>query len=254
VNSSNYRQTGAVTGSGDPLGSFDVPFYALDPAKVPPGGGRIFEERLGYHQRYLGFEASAVKRLSDKWMARFGFSTNSHREYFNGADALDDPTPSPGAPNINGGLVVTPSAGSGKSDIFMVLPRYQVVANGMYQTSWWGINLGGNWTLRQGYAEPFFTSQVATGDPLANRKDVLLTTDGGEFRLPHVSSLDARAEKTFRWQRADIAVDFDVFNVTNASAVLGRQYDTRLTGPTGFNQVLEIMNPRIARLGVRVSF
>ena len=48
--------------------------------------------------------------------------------------------------------------------------------------------------------------------------------------------------------------DFDVFNVLNSGTVLGNQYDSRLTGPTGFGQVLEIMNPRIARLGARFFF
>jgi hypothetical protein len=48
--------------------------------------------------------------------------------------------------------------------------------------------------------------------------------------------------------------DLDVFNVGNAATVLGRQYDLRRTGPTGYNQVLEIMNPRILRLGFRVNF
>jgi hypothetical protein len=46
-------------------------------------------------------------------------------------------------------------------------------------------------------------------------------------------------------------VDFDVFNVLNANTVLGRQYDLRLTAA---DQVLEIMNPRILRLGLRFNF
>ena len=253
VNSSDYRQTGTLTGTTDPIGSFSTPFYALNAAKVPAGGGRSYEERLGYHQRYLGFEASAVKRLSNKWMARFGFSTNSHREYFKGADALDDPTPSNGAPKRDGGLVVTQTGGSGKSGIYMVLPRYQFIANGMYQGPW-GINFGANWMLRQGYAEPFFRSNVATGDPLGSSKNVLITKDVGNFRLPAVSSLDVRLEKAFKIQRGTIALDLDVFNVGNVATVLGKQYDLRRTGPTGYNQVLEIMNPRILRLGARFTF
>jgi hypothetical protein len=36
--------------------------------------------------------------------------------------------------------------------------------------------------------------------------------------------------------------------------VLARQYDVRLTGATGFGQTLEVMNPRIARIGVRFTF
>ena len=253
VNASNYTQTGTLTGSVDPVGNYSTPFYALNANAVPAGGGRTYEERKSYHQVYKGLELAATKRMSNHWMARFGFSTNSHREYFDGDDALDDPTPSPNSPRIDGGLVVTQTGGSGKSNIFMVLPQYQFIANGMYQAKW-GINLGANWMLRQGYAEPYFRSQVVTGDPLSNRKSVLLVDDVGEFRLPAVSSLDARIEKAFKIQRSTLALDLDIFNITNASTVLGRQFDARLTGNTGFNKTLEIMNPRILRLGARFTF
>jgi hypothetical protein len=190
--------------------------------------------------------------MSNHWMGRFGFSTNSHREYFDGADALDDPTPSPTNPRIDGGLVVTQTGGSGKSNIFMVLPQYQFIANGLYQFGG-GFNVGANWMLRQGYAEPYYRSKVNTGDPLGT-KSVLAVTDVGQFRLPAVSSLDFRVEKAFKIQRSTLALDLDLFNLFNNATVLGRQYDMRLTGATGFNKTLEIMNPRIARIGARFTF
>jgi Carboxypeptidase regulatory-like domain/TonB-dependent Receptor Plug Domain len=253
VNSSNYHQTGTFTGNVDPIGQFSVPFYAIDPAVVPPGGGTSYEERKGYHQKYLGFEVSATKRLSNKWMGRFGFATNSHKEYFDGADALDDPTHTPNNPRIDGGHVVTQTGGSGKSNIYLVLPEYQFIANGLYQGPW-GLNLGANWLYRQGYAMPYFRSNVATTDVLSNNKSVLAVSDVTDFRLPAVSSLDARVEKAIKIQRANIMLDLDVFNIFNNSTVLGRQYDIRRTGATGFNKVLEIMNPRILRLGARINF
>jgi carboxypeptidase family protein/TonB-dependent receptor-like protein len=253
VTSTDYRQTGTFTGNADPIGSWSVPFYAINASAIPPGGGRSYEERKGYHQRFIGLEASAVKRLSNRWMARFGFSTNDHREYFKGADALDDPTPAPSAPKIDGGVVVTQTGGSGKSNIYMVLPKYQFVANGMYQAPW-GINLGANWLLRQGYAIPYFRSNVATGDPLQNLKSVLVVDDVTKFRLPKVSSLDVRLEKAFRIRTLNIMGDLDVFNVTNSATVLGKQFDLRRTGATGFDKVLEIMNPRILRVGARLNF
>jgi hypothetical protein len=83
---------------------------------------------------------------------------------------------------------------------------------------------------------------------------VLVVNDVGEFRLPMVKSLDARLEKTFSFHHANIAADLDVFNVLNAATPLGKTYDLRLSGPTGFNQILEIMNPLIVRLGARVTF
>ena len=57
-----------------------------------------------------------------------------------------------------------------------------------------------------------------------------------DYRLPSVTSLDGRVEKKFMFGVAKIALDFDVFNVLNSGTVLGQQYDTRLTGPTGIRK------------------
>lgn len=261
VTQADYTRTSTLTGTAAEVGPFSVPLYALSPSAVPPGGGKVFAVREGYHQRYLGLEIGATKRMSSRWMARFGFSTNSWREYFDDpSKAILDPTPAPAAssswpfagPQVNGGAVVRVSTGSGKSGIYMVAPVYQIVANGLYE-AFWGISASANLVTRQGFAEPFFQSNVATGDPLG-RKTVLLVPRVDAFRLPAVTSLDGRLEKKFNFGQAKLALDFDVFNVLNAGTTLGRQYDARLTGPTGFGQVLEIMNPRIARVGVRFVF
>ena len=101
---------------------------------------------------------------------------------------------------------------------------------------------------------PYFRSNVPTGDALsATPRPCWSSTTSTDFRLPTVSSLDARLEKAFKIQRANMMLDLDIFNIVNAATVLGRQYDLRLTGPTGYNQMLEIMNPRILRLGARLQ-
>ena len=91
-------------------------------------------------------------------------------------------------------------------------------------------------------------------DPNITQKRVLLspTVDGN--RLPMVNSLDARVEKAFKFSTTTVAVDLDVFNLFNAGTVLGRQYDVTRSGATGYNQILEVMNPRIARIGARFTF
>jgi hypothetical protein len=266
VTRGDYTQTGVCSSSAapcapggvldtGPAGTFSTPYFAINPSAVPPGGGTSYQARPGYHQRFLGAEVSATKRMSNHWMARFGFSTNDHREYFDDPNtSILDPTSTLGHPNIDGGHVITQSGGSGKSNIFLVLPQYQFTANGMYQAGW-GINFGANWVLRQGYAEPFYRTRVSTGDPLG-LKTVLAVTDVTAFRLPAVSSLDIRLEKAFTIQHAKFALDLDVFNIGNVATVLGRQYDLRLSPATatGFNHVLEIMDPRVARVGVRLNF
>jgi hypothetical protein len=133
----------------------------------------------------------------------------------------------------------------------MLTPRYQFNASALYQLSW-GINVAGNLVARDGFGQPYFAT-AESSDASAPEKRVLLV-DPDESRLPGVVSFDVRAGKSFHFSGRELAVDFDIFNVLNSSTVLGRQYDTTATGSTGFNQPLEIMNPRLMRLGVRFRF
>jgi hypothetical protein len=146
---------------------------------------------------------------------------------------------------------VTATSGSGKSEVYLVLPRYQVNASGLYQFAH-GINVAANVTARQGYGMPFFET-VDSADPIQPEKRVLLV-DPDESRLPGVATFDLRGEKSFTFGSRQLAVSLDLFNVFNSSTVLGRQYDVTTTGNTGFNQPLEIMNPRLLRFGVRFQF
>jgi hypothetical protein len=252
VTQADYIEEGVVEGSSTGIGSYRVPYYTPNPDSLPVGNGAEYRNRPGYHQRYLGFEVSATKRLSNRWMGRVGFSTNSHREYFDDpALAVQDPTPSTTWPNIDGGAYLTPTFGSGKSEIYLLLPRYQITAAGLYQLPY-GVNLAANLVAREGFGQPFFATVEST-DPSLPEKRVLLV-DPDEERLSGVASLDFRVEKSFTMRGTHLALSLDLFNLMNASTVLGRQYDTTATGATGYNQVLEIMNPRLMRLGARFSF
>ena len=73
--------------------------------RCPRATASEFRNRPGYHQRYLGFEVQATKRMANRWMGRVGFSTNSHREFFdNPSAAVQDPTASTTWPNIPAGV------------------------------------------------------------------------------------------------------------------------------------------------------
>ena len=256
-----YRQVGTFTGTFANVGSVSIPYYSSIGAVA--GGGFIAQNRPDYHQRYLGFEASATKRMSNHWMARLGFASTSWNEYFDASDAILDPTRAPYAtsewssagttlsgPNVNGGPVVFKTSGSGKSNIYLLPPKYQLTANGMYQGPL-GIDFGANLVFRQGYGEPWYRDRVASHDPVINNKTLLLGSAVDQFRLDPVASFDVRLEKMFKFGPTSAAFDFDVFNVFNAATTLGNQYNARLTT---YNTVQEIMQPRIARLGVRFFF
>jgi hypothetical protein len=260
LTSADYTLAGTHEGTDPVIGSFSVPFYTVDETQVPSDRRRLDEERRGYSQRFLGFELAATKRMSNNWMMRLGFSTSDHREYFDGPDSMGDPTPQiviatsvvPG-PNKDGGLVMVTTTGSGKSAIYQVLPKYQFIATGAYQAKW-DINLGVNYVLRQGFASPYFQTRAPNSADLLSPtgKSLLLVDDVGDNRLDTVHSIDFRINKAFRFKnRYALNFDVDIFNVGNVAPELGRIYDRRLTT---FNQVREIMNPRIVRLGVRLGF
>jgi hypothetical protein len=251
VTRADYQLEGVVQGNAPDLGAYRQDYFAPTEASLPAGNGSEYRNRPDYSQQYLGFEVQAVKRLSNRWMARVGFSSNRHTESFGSDAALQDPGASNTWPNIDGGAYVTGTAGSGKSEIFLILPRYQISASGLYQFNY-GINIAATLNAREGYGMPFF-EPVESADPLLPEKRVLLV-DPQESRLPGVAVFDLRGEKSFTFGRRELALSLDLFNVLNSGTVLGRQYDVTTTGTTGFNQPLEIMNPRLIRFGVRVQF
>jgi hypothetical protein len=251
VTAADYELEGVVQGNVSGIGDYRAEYYAPRASSLPPGNGGEYRNRPDYDQQYLGFEAQATKRLSNRWMARVGFSTNNHTEHFRGDAARQDPGASTTWPNIEGGAFVTGTSGSGKSEIYLILPRYQVTASGLYQLGW-GVNVAGNLVAREGYGMPFY-EPVESADPVLPEKRVLLV-DPRDNRLPGVTSLDLRAEKSFNFSGRELVFSADLFNAFNASTVLGRQYDVTATGNTGYNQPLEIMNPRLLRFGVRFQF
>jgi hypothetical protein len=254
VTSADFIEAGRYTGVFPNGQAYDVPFYHVNEDAAPADLGQLYETRPDYHQRYLGFEIAATKRMSNNWMMRAGFSTNDHREYLDSSAATEDPTPyfttTKAYPNKDGGPVMVPSTGSGKSSIYMVLPKYQFILTGAYQAKY-GITFGANYLLRQGYSSPFFALSDEAGDVLAPQKNVLLVDDVGDNRLPTVHSFDARVSKLFSRNRFNVNLDLDIFNVFNAATVLGRDFDVT---SGAFNDVQEIMNPRIVRFGLRVGF
>jgi len=79
----------------------------------------------------------------------------------------------------------------------------------------------------------------------------------GSFFYPTVKIFDLRGAKSVRlgenWGKVEGIAD--LFNVFNSSAILSvnNQTGRDALGPT-FGRVLQTLNPRIARLGVRWTF
>lgn len=254
VTSSDYAQIGRITGNVPTIGAFDIPLYRVRPGSIPPGLERVYETRDGYHQRYWGLEVAASKRFSNNWALRLGLSTNDHREYFDGPDAIADPTPTLESPNRNGAMVVRRVDAPGATGIFMAAPRYQLAGTASYMFR--GLDVSLAYALRQGYVTPFYASDLpAALDPLSGtHRNVLLVADPGRSRLSVAHTLDGRLSKAFTTSGVRVYalhLDLDVFNVFNRSIVLARGYDV---SRSDFNRILGITSPRTVRVGVRVSF
>jgi hypothetical protein len=80
---------------------------------------------------------------------------------------------------------------------------------------------------------------------------VLVSPDLDAFRYDDLWNLDLRAAKSFRLARTNLEVIADLFNVLNANTELVRN---RNAGSTSFDQLQQILSPRILRFGIRVGF
>src|SRR5262249_46884617 len=147
----SYVQTGIFSGTYPEVGTVNIPLYGV---RSVSGPGREARNRPDYHQRYVGFEISATKRLANRWMGRFAFASASWNEYFDSPAAILDRPPTPAAsgqyedyraagPLVNGGPVVVQTSSSGTNPIYLLPPKYQLIANGLYQGPW-GFDFGAN--------------------------------------------------------------------------------------------------------------
>jgi hypothetical protein len=241
---------------------FTAPCVTPGPTNVAALGannnGFLLTNRPDYTRHYNGGELTALKRLSNKWMARVALSYNDWSEHFNGTAGIQDPNPalfdtyylntggtSDGVTDakVNGGQLAAYSPASGTA--YWVAAKWQVSANVLYQLPA-GFDIAANLFGRQGYTRPlnmssnnFFGEQV-------------LAVPVGDVRLPSVWNLDFRLAKNFALGgTARLIVSAELFNVFNSNTTL-RLVDS--PDSTAFNSINEIVNPRIARFGLRLTF
>ena len=209
----------------------------------------VVRNRPDYNRTFTGFDLTATKRLSHKWMLRGNFSWNDWKEHC-GANAVADPTPTLG--NCAGGVVVERSAGSGAFGNVFIQTKWSYNLTGLYQLPW-DFSLGASLTGRQGYPRPI--RQEITGSDGITRDVVVAPI--GSLRFPNVYELDLRAAKDFRFMnRVGVTLSADLFNVPNQRTILQRQTLGGIGGddPGNFNRISEIQSPQVWRFGARINF
>jgi hypothetical protein len=212
---------------------------------IPIPGTFMYTNVPDRYRNYNGVELVLTKRYSDRWMGSFSYAYNDAVEYWDSANAYEDPT------NIaqqNGGQFAPESGGSGIDNVF-TNAKWLLKASGMYTLPWYDINVAGNFNGRQGYPFP----QAVRTPSRANRAgtaDVLLDTMG-DVRLTNFSILDLRIDKAFTFGTARVVPSMDVFNLMNSNTVLAQR---RLQGANNANFISGIVAPRVIRFGVRVTW
>jgi hypothetical protein len=246
---SDYTPGEVLTGTLPNGEAYAVQTWIPDAAKVAANGNsRILTNWDGYHVTYNGLELSAVKRMSNRWMARAALAWNNPREYWqNDVNVLGNPTRTDTSHLEDGGPYATRSAGSGAGDGF-VHGRWQVNINGAYQLPY-GLEVAGNLFGRQGNPFPIFRTASLGVD---GSQRVLVSPSLDTFRLDDIWNLDLRGTKYLQLNRVNLTLVADLFNVLNANMALNRQRNVG-TAAT-FNRITQNLSPRIVRFGVRIGF
>jgi len=211
--------------------SYTVTYYQL-PFTLPGGGTRRNADRT---REYHGLELTARKRFSDRWMVNASANLQSTTYNYGGPNvSYQDPTD---IEKLDGAQTGTANA------------RWLGKLTGLYVLPWYDIGVSGFLNMRQGY--PFnrvILSPTRTGGIGTANVDI---DRWGDSRYENFYQLDMRVEKQFQFGRTKWSAAFDVFNVLNSNVVLAR---TTQQNSTRANFVTEVLAPRVARVGVRLSF
>jgi len=258
VTLADYTQNVGFSGTLPDGTPYNVPTYIPNPAKVNAGGnGFILATIPDFYTDYHGLELSLVKRLSNKWMSRVGFSWNNAREHFTSNagryDTNGNPTPTTTEPLVDGGQFVPQAGASGLTSY--INAKWQFNANGMYQAPY-GIDVSANVFGRQGYPFPLFRQSTSANMGSDSGLQVLVTPTMDYFRYDNLWDTDLRVARVFKFQKLNVRAIGDLFNVFNANTVLVRVNNLGATtaGPTAFNAISQNLSPRIFRVGLVVGF
>jgi hypothetical protein len=237
--------------NGNVLRTVKAPIVTWYDLKNPDDAPTFFvmRNRPDYSQSFNGFDVTATKRMSHRWMLRGNVSYNDWKEHC-GANAVPDPTPQLaatfGAVGPCAGVVVERSAGSGAFGNVFVQTKWSYNVTGLYQLPW-DFSLGASLTGRQGYPRPFREEE----NTAAGTTEVLLQPMG-QLRFPNVYELDLRAAKDFRFlNRLGITLAADLFNVPNKRTVLQRETDLSVSTA---DYITEMQSPRVWRFSARISY
>jgi len=123
-----------------------------------------------------------------------------------------------------------------------------VKVNGSYRLPY-AVNVAATADARQGY--PFAQAINIASRPNRAAAIAVLLDPVGEKRFQNFATMDFRVDRPFTLGKMKLVPSFDMFNLFNAATVMGQRTNQNATNA---NQVFGILAPRIARIGMVVSF
>lgn len=227
--------------------------YTVDIRELRPGvstrGGTLLENG-DREQVYKGLFLTLHKRLASRWMARGHVSLQDWRWRI--PDSENEDTTDDVAGGIrDGSEVLHGRVGGSKGNVF-ISSGWSYAFTGLYQIAparSWGFNVAASLHGREGYpiryTQRIFRATVKPGLPTY----IPVTSDTGRFKYPDVHVLDLRVEKDLAFKDLGLTLGVDVFNALNEPYVLQRSV---VLGRPNSDHVVEVLSPRIVRLGVRL--
>lgn len=204
-----------------------------------------------YWQDYKGLEITMKKRLSNKWMLDGSVTFQSWKVHYDSRNAYQDPTDHQPNDYLNGAEYAYQSAGSGAVDVFMNA-KWMFKVGALYQFPY-DIALSGTLIARQGYILPLIASDYDLEKEISGyaAPEVLIEKFGSN-RLENMYLINIRVEKLFDLkEKGRIYISFDGFNLTNSAIALAKERDKN---SDNYGQTLQIMSPRLFRIGLRYEF
>ncbi len=205
--------------------------------------------RPDFRHTYNGLELVIRKRSSAGWFVTGSYSYNSTVEYYDSPAAYEDPT----GISVRHGQQFAPTGaiGGGGGNFLAGVPtnaKWIVKANAGYQLPY-DVKVSATADLRQGY--PFLQAINIASRPNRAGPIAVILDPIGEVRLPNFATMDFRLDRAFNVGRVKLLPSFDMFNLTNANIVMGRRTNQNASNA---NRVFGILAPRVARVGLMVTF
>ncbi len=211
--------------------------------------GAYYTKRPDYYQDYKAVEINLRKALSNKWMMNASFTYQLWKQHFTSSAAYVDPTNHEPVDLLNDRDMAYESRGSGKSNIYPNA-RWMFKLSALYQLPF-GFNVSSTFIAREGFIAPVHYTATRPSNGWGSTVGVYVKPFGDE-RLPNFYMLNMRLEKVISMDKyGKLYLILDAFNVLNANTALGWQFDA---SKDGYKKVVEIVNPRVLRFGIRYTF